>query len=156
MKLTKLSCARFLLAFVFFTNVSPGQTKATGDCDGIITSDEALRAEDTRYKALLKPDFPALERMFADDLYYSHSDGTLNTKRLFLDNLKKNPSKYVSLIRHSATVKTYGCVAIISGDMTISTSQGAGKEAHASYVRFSAIWIKRNANLSLSTGKVRR
>jgi hypothetical protein len=147
MKSTKLLCAGFLLALVFFANKSIGQAKATGNCDGIITSDEALSAEDARYKALLRTDFPALERMFSDDLYYSHSDGALNTKRVFLDNLKKSPSKYVSFIRHSATVKTYGCTALISGEMTISTNQGAGKEPHGSYLRFTSVWIKRDKKL---------
>ena len=137
----------FALAVFFLVNGGIAQTVASGDCGGAVTPDEALKAEDARYKALLSGDFSALEKMFGEELYYSHSDGALNTKRIFLDNLKKNPSKYNSLTRHNATVKTYGCVAIISGDMTIATNTGEGKEPHASYLRFTTVWVKRTTGL---------
>jgi ketosteroid isomerase-like protein len=135
------------LLVLLLTNNGAAQTKASGDCDGVVTSEEALKAEDARYKALLDGDLSTLEKMFGEDLYYSHSDGALNTKRIFLDNLKKNPSKYISFTRHDATVKTYGCVAVISGDMTITTNPGPGKEPHASYLRFTTIWAKRAKGL---------
>ena len=147
MKAIRLFCLGFPLALLCATNSSTAQTRALQDCDGAITSDEALKAEDARYKALLSADLPALEKMFGEDLYYSHSDGTLNTKQIILDNLRKNPSRYISIVRHGATVKTLGCVAIIAGDMTITTNPGGGRDPHPSYVRFTAIWVKRHGTL---------
>jgi len=147
MKLNKMFFAGITLALVWATNLGVAQSKTTDDCDGIITSDEVLKAEDTRYAALLHADTTALEKMIGDDLYYSHSDGKLNTKQIFIDALRKNPSRYISIVRHNATVKTFGCVAIVSGDMTITTNAGAGNEPHVSPVRFTAVWVKRHANL---------
>lgn len=111
------------------------------------TTAEALRAEDVRYKALIGADFRVLGTIFGDDLSYSHAEGDLDTKQSFIDNLKKKPSKYIAFTRHNAVVKTYGCVAIISGDLTIDYRASQGKEPHSSYLRFTSIWIKRKAGL---------
>jgi hypothetical protein len=55
------------------------------ECDGAITADEALKAEDARYAAQTKSDFDALERLYGDDLVYVHSSAVVDSKASYID-----------------------------------------------------------------------
>lgn len=48
-------------------------------------------------KAVVGNDYPALERILADDLYYSHSNFLEDTKRTYIDNLKSGKARYYVL-----------------------------------------------------------
>lgn len=54
-------------------------------------------AERAWAKAVVGNDFPALEQILADDLYYSHSNFVEDTKRSFIDNLKTGKARYYVL-----------------------------------------------------------
>jgi hypothetical protein len=45
-------------------------TAAAEECSGVMTAEEALRAEDARYAAQIANDVPTIERMFGEDLVY--------------------------------------------------------------------------------------
>ena len=60
------------------------QAKAA-ECDGAITADEALKAEDARYAAQTKSDFDALERLYGDDLVYVHSSAVTDSKASYIE-----------------------------------------------------------------------
>lgn len=54
-------------------------------------------AERAWAKAVVGNDYPALEKILADDLYYSHSNFLEDTKRDYIDNLKSGKARYYVL-----------------------------------------------------------
>jgi ketosteroid isomerase-like protein len=54
-------------------------------------------AERAWAKAMEDNDFETLERVLADDLYYSHSNFLEDTKRAYIDNLKSGKARYYVL-----------------------------------------------------------
>jgi hypothetical protein len=55
------------------------------ECDGAITADEALKAEDARYATQTKSDFDALERLYGDDLVYAYSSAVVDSKTCYIE-----------------------------------------------------------------------
>ena len=68
------------------------------ECDGAITADEALKAEDARYAAQTKSDFNALERLYGDDLVYVHSSAVTDSKASY----HRSSTLRLALSRHAA------------------------------------------------------
>jgi ketosteroid isomerase-like protein len=62
-------------------------------------------AERAWAKAMEENDFETLERVLADDLYYSHSNFIEDTKRSYIDNLKSGKARYYVLDIQSLKVQ---------------------------------------------------
>ena len=112
------------------------------ECSGFITADEALRAEDARYAAQIANDFAAMEKMFGDDLVYIRSsDGAPADKRAYIESMRSGAVKYRSMKRSDAKVRTYGCLATITGFFELElTVRG---QSVSEQVRFHSLWAKR-------------
>ena len=54
-------------------------------------------AERAWAKAVVGNDYPSLEKILADDLYYSHSNFLEDTKRDYIDKLKSGKARYYVL-----------------------------------------------------------
>jgi len=111
------------------------------DCSGTITADEALRAEDARYAAQTGSDFAALAKMIGDDLVYIHSSAVVDGKASYIESQQSGTVKYRVMKRSDVKVRTYGCLAIITGlgnfDVTVKGQDMAVE------IRFHSIWAKR-------------
>ena len=57
-------------------------------CDAI-NSDDVVKAEDARYAAQMANDFPAMEKLIADDLVYIHSSSVVDTKQTYIESMRK-------------------------------------------------------------------
>ena len=88
---------------------------STQDCSGTITEDEVLRAEDARFKAQIDNDFAAMARLYGDDLVYIHSSTVVDTKASFIESMRSGAVKYRKMSRSDVTVRTYGCIGILTG-----------------------------------------
>jgi Domain of unknown function (DUF4440) len=84
------------------------------ECDGAITADEALKAEDARYAAQTKSDFDALERLYGDDLVYVHSTAVVDSKASYIDR-QRSGLHYRVMKPSDVKVRVFGCLAIITG-----------------------------------------
>lgn len=113
---------------------------SAAQCEGSITENEALKAEDARYAAQIGNDFAATAQLFADDLVYVHSSGTVDHKDSYIERLRSNALRYRAVRRSDVKVRIYGCVAIITGagnfDVTVN-----GKESAFSLL-FRSTWAK--------------
>lgn len=69
--------------------------------------------------AVTKNDFAALEKLFAEELIYTHSNGASDSKREFIDNLKNGVRKYEAMDYDSTTVKIAGNTALLSAKGTL-------------------------------------
>jgi hypothetical protein len=138
----RLSGLMLGISMLVFAAVRPAMAE---HCGGPISEDEALTAEDARYAAQMSDDFDAMQKLFGDDLIYIHSTAHVDNKASYIDSMKSGTVKYRVMKRSDVTVRTYGCIAIISGlgnfDVTVK-----GKEI-AVELRFHSIWAKRENGL---------
>jgi ketosteroid isomerase-like protein len=134
---------KVLGAFIMAGLIAGGASAA--QCEGSITEDEALKAEDARYAAQTGNDFAAMARIFADDLVYVHSSGVVDGKESYIDRQRTHALRYRAMRRSDAKVRVYGCVAIITGagnfDVTVN-----GKDSAVSLL-FHSIWAKTDSGV---------
>src|SRR5713101_9903219 len=145
---------RVLVAFGALGVVTAGAASAE-ECSGSITAEEALRAEDARYAAQIANDFAAMERMFGDDLVYIRSiDGAAADKRAYIESMRSGNVKYRAMKRSDAKVRTYGCLAIITGFFELeATVRGADLSEQ---VRFHSLWAKRGQGVQFVSWQATR
>jgi hypothetical protein len=143
-----------LLLGIAILGVSVATPAMAEDCGGPVSADEALASEDARYAAQTGDDFGALQKLLGNDLVYIHSSAVVDSKASYIDALKSGTVKYRVMRRSDVTVRTYGCVAIISGlanfDVTVK-----GQEL-AVEIRFHSIWAKRDNGLEFISWEATR
>lgn len=77
-------------------------------------TEQLLQLEERWSEALLKADVAALEQLYTDDIVYTHTNGTVNTKAQFLDAIKAGKAKYLGVERSDVKVQVYGDSAIVT------------------------------------------
>jgi len=131
---------RTLYVFAILAAMSTSTAFAV-DCSGTITAEEALRGEDARYAAQTSRDFAALQQLIGDDLVYIHSSAIVDDKAAYIETQRVGTVIYRTMKRSDVTVRTYGCLAIITGqgnfDVTLK-----GQDTSVE-IRFHSIWAKR-------------
>jgi len=121
--------------------VAPGS--GAQEVSGTITVEEALQAEDARFKAQMSGDGAAMKKLFGDDLVYVHSSTVVDTKQSFIESITSGNVKYRSMNRGESKVRTYGGVAIVSGSAKFEvTVKGENRTLDLLY---HAVWAKRIA-----------
>lgn len=99
----------------------------------------AVRQTDReRVQATLAADRPALERLLDDRLRYGHADGSVQTKREFIDALARGRPHYISFDQRDTSVRIEGDTAAVTGLLRLR-SDAAGKTA-AVTLRFLAVY----------------
>ena len=124
------------------------------ECSGTVSAEEVLAAEDARYAAQTSDDFAAMDKLFAADLVYIHSSAVVDNKASYIDSMQSGNVKYRKMQRSDVAVRTYGCVAIITGlanfDVTVK-----GKDL-AVEIRFHSIWASREKGLQFISWEATR
>lgn len=142
-----------LLGFAILGLAAASPARA-GDCGGPVTADEALASEDARYAAQTGDDFAAMQKLIGDDLVYIHSSAVVDSKASYIDSMKSGAVKYRVMRRSDVTVRTFGCIAIISGlgnfDVTVKGQDLAVE------IRFHSIWAKRDNGLQFVSWEATR
>jgi hypothetical protein len=121
----------------------PAGAAGPQDCSGTITVEEALKAEEARFAAQMAGDVAAMQRLFGDDLVYIHSSTLEDTKASFIESIRSGNVKYRSMKRGDVKVRTYGCIAIVSGRASFEVT-ARGQEL-ALDLLYHAVWAKRAA-----------
>lgn len=101
-----------------------------------------LRVEQQRVAALVSDDFPALDRLLADDLTYAHSSTVVESKAEYLASLRSGALKYTSLKHESTLVRVYGDTAVLTGLSTVQALT-RGKPG-AVKLRFLIVYVQRH------------
>jgi hypothetical protein len=119
---------------------------AAEECTGIITADEAMKAEMARYAAQTSNDFGAMDSLFGNDLTYNHSSAASDDKAKYIDAMRSGRTKYRKMTpNNDLTTRTYGCLAIITGTAVYEVT--AGGQDRSVPLRFTSIWAKRPAGI---------
>ena len=101
---------------------------------------EVIAADDRRFQAMMKQDWPALDAALADDLVYVHSTARVESKAEHLGNLKAGKPHYRGASPRERKVRVRGEVAIVNGvsDMHVDN---AGKEQRFT-IRYLAVYAR--------------
>ena len=143
-----------LLVYLAAVGVTAPCLALAEDCGGPVSADEALAAEDARYAAQTSNDFGALRTLIGNDLVYIHSSAVVDNKASYIESMSSGTVKYRVMRRSDVTVRTYGCIAIISGlgnfDVTVKGQDMAVE------IRFHSIWAKRDRGLEFISWEATR
>ena len=148
MKPTTFRWTAVLAAFLF----SSASVLAAA-CDPV-NADEALKAEDARYATQMSNDFAAMEKLISPELVYFHSSAVIDNKQSYIDSLRSGAVQYKVMRRSDVTVRTYGCVAMLTGNGNFDVSVN-GKDLNVQ-IRFHSIWQKKDGVLQFVSWQATR
>ena len=94
--------------------------------------------ERQRWDALVENDLDALDRLFADDLTYTHSNGMVDTKATYLGALRDGVFRYTSVDLQDLQARAYGDIAVVTGKARVSTASKGGELV--TNLRYTAVW----------------
>ena len=83
--------------------------------------DEVLASQDARLRAMIDEDIDALSELLADDLHYSHTRGSVESKAQFLSTVQSRRIDYLAAKPRDVRVRLFGDTAVITGlsDMSL-------------------------------------
>src|SRR3954464_15790315 len=76
--------------------------------------------EDRRYAAMVDADLDTLDDLLSDDVIYTHSDASVDTKKSYLDMLRSEELVYLHVEHTTGLVLIRPGVAIVTGTMSRS------------------------------------
>ena len=91
--------------------------------------------------SLVKKDRATMERLYADDYVYTHSNGTVNNKAQEIAEYMSSEMKWTAHKSDDLKVRMYHDVAIVTG---LSTLTGSAKGYVSGPRRFTELWVRRN------------
>src|SRR5215208_590611 len=101
---------------------------------------DVLQADDRRFEAMRKEDWPALEAVLADNLIYVHSTARVESKAEHVGNLKAGKPHYRGIAPRDRKARVIGDVGIVNGTSEMQV-ESAGKEQRFT-VRYLAVYAK--------------
>ncbi len=96
--------------------------------------------EAARYDAMLRRDRATLERMFDDDLVYTHSFGDRDSKQSYLDRLSAGLFDYQEIGHDIERIILRGDSATVTGIMRARAIVGG--EARTLHNSYTAVWVR--------------
>jgi ketosteroid isomerase-like protein len=101
---------------------------------------DVLRADDRRFEAMRKEDWPGLETVLADDLTYVHSTARLESKAEHVGNLRAGKPHYRGIAPRERKARVHGSVGVVNGVSEMHV-ENSGKEQRFT-VRYLAVYAK--------------
>ncbi len=106
---------------------------------------EVLQAENARIQAVVDRDTPALERMLADELTYTHSTGRVESKAGFIQDIRSGELTYVAIKHDDLRVRVYRDAAVLTGRSAMKVkSPRTQNQIQELDVLFLEVYTKRN------------
>ncbi|RSK43781.1 nuclear transport factor 2 family protein [Hymenobacter rigui] len=105
---------------------------------------EVEMLERQRFEAQVKKDYAVLERVFADDLVYTHSNGKQNNKQEYLQSIRDGKSQYDRIEVEALNVRTYndGRTAVVNGTITITLPNKPDGNPNLAHLKYVVVQIK--------------
>ena len=102
---------------------------------------EIQQMESRRFQAMVKVDTHELNRILADDLTYTHSNGEVDSKAQLIASLNSGERKYESIQPEDVKVRVYKEAAVITGRASMKT-KSKGKD-YSFQIRFIDVYVKK-------------
>jgi hypothetical protein len=90
---------------------------------------EVLEADDRRFDAMRKQDWPALEASLADDLVYVHSTARRETKAEHVGNLRPGKPYYRGIAPRERSARVFGDVGVVNGTSDMHVENAGARTA---------------------------
>ncbi len=120
----------------------------------LVAESEVRVAEQQRFEAMMNRDVVALDTLLDDELTYVPGKGSIQSRKEFLDAIKKRSTVYDSIAAHDVRVRVYHGLALATGraEQHVRDSKGASKIT----VRFTEIYVRREGRWLLSAWEAKR
>jgi ketosteroid isomerase-like protein len=106
------------------------------------TEREVLKASQALDDAsLIKKDRATMERLYADDYMYLHSNGTVTNKSQEIAEYMSSDLKWTAQKAEDLKVRIYGNVAVVTGVQTLT---GSARGYVSGARNFTELWVRRN------------
>ena len=144
---------RRLVLFAMMLALAPSMLaqSATGKVE-----QQVLQAEKDRFAAMIKGDRPALEKLLADDLTYTHSSALFETKEQFIKSVTSGNIDNVSIVPSESDwkVRVNGNTAIVNGVAAVNVID-TGKDLKIK-IRYTTILTNRGGSWQLQAWQATR
>jgi len=112
---------------------------------GAGAEDAIKQAERDWASAVVKKDYAVLDRVLADDLAYTHSDGRLDDKKNYLESLRSGKQTYDAAEHQSIDVKLLGKdVALVRVRVRMTAASGGKPATPANFSVLRVYQLKNN------------
>ncbi len=133
-----------------FLSLALISTLLTARAQSSAAETEVLNAEKARFAAQVKKDYPALDKLIGDDLYYQHSNGDLDTKASFIQGIKDGKRNYDDIKIEESKVRLYENTAIINAVCMYYRKDKDGTPNNL-HLRYTDVWVKRKGGWQMVT-----
>lgn len=108
-----------------------------------VETDAELLALDATWNELrMKPDVAGLDRLLADDWMLTHSDGRVQYKADYLDELRTSTRRNQGIGNEDLRVRRYGDTMVVTG-ASVQSGISNGQPWSGRF-RFTRTWVKRD------------
>lgn len=123
------------LALILFVSVAQASASDAGAIRELATIDATWN--DLR----LKPDVAGLDRLLVDDWLLTHSDGRVQTKAEYLDELKTRTRANQAIRNEDVRTRIYAETGVVTGT-SVQSGVNNGQPFSGRF-RFTRVWIRR-------------
>jgi ketosteroid isomerase-like protein len=108
---------------------------------------EVKKAEESWAAAVKARDAAALQKMMSDDLVYTHSTGSSETRTQYLDKLKSGAQKYTGLEYSNMKVRSWGNAAVVNAQLRMTGATNGTPFDNT--VLVTHVWVKQGGSWKL-------
>src|SRR5262245_5911697 len=125
---------------LFWFRTSNALVQVTTSMTQTPITEEIHPLEDRRYAAMLAGDVEALDTLLDDDLVYTHSSGTADTKQSYLAGVRDKIWEYLTVRREDERITVRGDTALVHSRLVIDIRvRGAERPLDN---RALAVWVR--------------
>jgi ketosteroid isomerase-like protein len=100
---------------------------------------EIRSCEDRRFQAMVAGDAAALGALLGDDLVYTHSSASVDSKASLIEGIRSGRFSYQKIERPQEEIRVYGPSAVVTGQARISLG---GANPRVLNLRYTDVWVR--------------
>lgn len=100
--------------------------------------------ERRRWEALVAGDLEELDRLFADDMTYTHSNGMVDTKQSYLGALRDGVFRYLDIDVAEPATRDFGSTVVVTGTAVATSESAHGRLV--SPLRYTGVWSQQDGD----------
>jgi hypothetical protein len=124
------------------TAVSPSAGASTATAMSIDQKSVA-DTERQRFEAQVSKNYAVLEKVLANDLTYTHSNGNRDSKQSYIQSIRDGKSKYDAIDVEELNVRVYGNTAVINGVCMIKAINNG--ETINTHLRYTDVYVRKGS-----------
>lgn len=113
------------------------------------TTDEILALEERRWAAQIGKDEAALTTLLADELRYTHSNGSIDTKASYMASILNDVVDYQTVDHVETEAQVVGSAAVVNGRAIVGAAVG-GRQLELN-IAYTVVWVERDGAWQLLT-----